>query len=118
MKELRPEAKEAYNVLRTAWKQQFNEDLPEEPDKYCQEILENYPEVGEGDTCPGRHWDEVQVIFRVGMSHIRASIAKTTGDVRPKEMGWEFDPNSMAVVYPVKVMITKYRTIGEMTGRK
>lgn len=118
MKELRPEAREAYNILRAAWKQQFNEYLPEEPDKYCQEVLENYPEVGEGDTCSGIRWDEVQVIFRVGMNHIRATIAKAIGDKSPIEMGWEFDPNSMAVVYPVKVMITKYRTMKEITGRK
>lgn len=118
MKELRPEAQAAYDALRTAWRQQFNEDLSEYPDKNCQEVLENYPEVGEGDTCSLRHWDEIQVIFKVGTNYIRASIARTTGDESPKEMGWEFDPNSMAIVYPVKVMVTRYHTMEEINGRK
>lgn len=118
MKELRPEAQAAYDILRAAWKQQFNEGLPEHPDKNCQEVLENYPEVGEGDTCSLRHWDEVQGIFKVGTNYIRASIARTTGDESPKEMGWEFDPDSMAIVYPVKVMVTRYHTMEEINGRK
>lgn len=117
MCKLRPEAKEAYEHLRAARLGQFKEELPEEPGKETKEILENYPIIFNDPPCEKRHWKEIPTIYRVGDCCIRASIAETTGDLSPEEMGWEFDPNSMAVVYPVRIMVTKYRTLEEINNR-
>lgn len=117
MKELRPESKLALEALRTAWKNQFGDDIPDESSASIKEVLWNYPVLFTDLPCDKRHWVETPTVFKVGDVCIRASMADTTDDISPEEKGWEFDLNSMAIVYPVRVMVTKYRTLEEINKK-
>lgn len=112
---LRDEAKRALEIIKDDYRVKFNEELDEE--KIGRTLLEVYPIFSEGDSCEKRHWVEVQTIFRIGQHAIRASIARTTGDESAQEKGWIFDPNSMAEVFPVRVLVTRYKTLEEIWGR-
>ena len=88
MNSLRPESEETYSKLKEAWKEQFNEDLPEVPDETIADILDNYPVMASQEPCPKVYWNEVPTIYKVGNSYIRASIAESFNGSSPKELGW------------------------------
>lgn len=109
---LRPEAQEAWVVIEQDYKKKFGKEI--EIGDLKQILLSTYSIVDEGDVCLKDNWNEIQTIFRVGDRLIRASIAYSKERDSPEERGWTFDPNSLAIVFPVKVMITRYKTLEEM----
>lgn len=109
---LRQESQKALLVIEQDYRKRFGKEVDMENLKKV--LLSTYSIVGEGDSCPKEYWDEVQTIFKVGDKLIRASIAYSKKEESPEERGWAFDPNSLAIVFPVKVMITRYKTLEEM----
>lgn len=115
MKELRPESQKALKVIEEADPEaisssrailDFFEDHPIYESQYVKE---------EGEL----EWSID--VYKVGYQFIRALIPYYTKPDVPvcqrmcKEV--EFDFNSLAIVYPVKVMMTRYKTLEEINGK-
>lgn len=110
MKELRPESQKALKVIEEADPEaisssrailDFFEDHP---------IYESQHVKEEGEL----EWSID--VYKVGYQFIRALIPYYTKPERMcKEV--EFDFNSLAIVYPVKVMMTRYKTLEEINGK-
>lgn len=109
---LRQESQEALIVIEQDYRKRFGKEV--DIGDLLKTLLSTYSIVGEGDSCPKEYWDEVQTIFKVGDKLIRASIAYGKKKESPEKRGWTFDPNSLAIVFPVKVGITRYKTLEEM----
>lgn len=109
---LRLESQEALLVIEQDYRKRFGKEV--DIGNLKEVLLSTYSIVGEGDSCSKEYWDEVQTIFKVGDKLIRASIAHSKDQSIPEKEGWVFDPNSLAIVFPVKVMITRYKTLEEM----
>ena len=115
MKELRPESDKALKIIADFWAKEDPKWVVTRDNVY--RYLIEHEEVATGDIEEHRLWYIHQVIFKVGNHYIRASIAKTTTDFSAIESGWDFDPNSMAEVFPVKRWVTQYITEAELDGR-
>lgn len=109
---IRQESQEALLVIEQDYRKRFGKEV--DIGGLKETLLSTYAIIGEGDSCPKEYWDEVQTIFKVGDKLIRASIAYSKKGESPEKRGWTFDPNSLAIVFPVKVMITRYKTLEEM----
>lgn len=57
-----------------------------------------------------RHWDEVFVVVEVNGMYIGYEGAHTTGDLSPREAGWEFDSNSICEVVKKEKTIVTYES--------
>ncbi len=54
-----------------------------------------------------RHWDEIEKVVKIEDKYISYGAAYTTGDLSPREAGWEFDINTIQEVFPQEETITK-----------
>lgn len=114
MKELRPESQKALKAI---------EEISPEAianSRTILDFLEDYPIydaqfVEEKD---GIEW--YMDVYKVGYQYIRALVpyVKADGPICQRVCkDAEFDMNSLSIVYPVKVMLTRYKTLEEINGR-
>lgn len=118
MKEIRPESQKALKVI---------EEVSSEAvvsGRAILEFLEDYPIydsqfVKEED---GFEWSID--VYKIGYQFIRALVPYEKCENSSVPIcqrvckNAEFDMNSLAIVYPVKVMLTRYKTLEEINGRK
>lgn len=115
MKELRPESQKALKVIEEASPEavvngrailEFLEDHPIYDSQFVKE---------EGEL----EWSID--VYKVGYQFIRALVpyyAKSDAPVCQRVCkDTEFDMNSLAIVYPVKVLLTRYKTLEEINGK-
>lgn len=118
MKEIRPESQKALEAIK--------EVSPEAvvDGRAILDFLEDYPIydsqfVKEKD---GLEWSID--VYKIDYQFIRALVPYEKCEDPSKPIyqrickDAEFDMNSLAIVYPVKVMLTRYKTLEEINGRK
>ena len=59
-----------------------------------------------------RHWNDTFRVCEIDGLMIGYAFADTTGDMSPKEVGWEFDPSSICEVVKEEVVKTIYKPRG------
>lgn len=118
MKELRHEAQEAYNILANYLAKHTGITNPDE--REVLEILEDHPIHDSSDAFGEGPYEWSVDVYKVGDHFIRAMVPYTPADAtgcQRIDKTAEFDLNSLSVVYPVKVMVTKYKTLEEIKSR-
>lgn len=73
------------------------------------EIVREGKQVYSEVTGSRRWWDEVFTVVEVNGMLIGFDDAHTTGDLSPRETGWEFDPKSICEVEKTEKVITVYQ---------
>jgi hypothetical protein len=56
-----------------------------------------------------RHWDDVFKVVEVNGMLIGYESAHTTGDISPREAGWEFDPSTICEVERKEIKTIVYQ---------
>jgi len=72
------------------------------------EVLRNNKMLFEEKISEHRWWNEHRYIIKVGDVYIGYIYAETTGDMSPREAGYEFDPDSICEMKPIQKTITVY----------
>ena len=79
-----------------------------EDDSLIETLFESGDELYHDVIDSRRWWDDVFVVKKIDGMLIGYMDAKTTGDRSPREVGWEFDKDTICKVKPVEKTITIY----------
>lgn len=99
--------KNALDILNEYWQRTYGDPPVTEADDIY-ERLNEFEAILVDDEDRHRWWITMRKVIQVGDSFISYGDAQTTGDSSPREVGWEFDPESMEVVYPITRTVVDY----------
>lgn len=82
-----------------------------ESDKDIIESIRYGKHVWTGDESERRWWTDCFTVVEVDGMLIGFADAKTTGDDSPRDVGWEFDPETICEVVAKEVVTTVYEPV-------
>ena len=80
-------------------------------DEIIADTIQEAKEVWRDEGSYRRHWRDHFIVVELDSMKIGFMGAATTGDDSPRDKGWEFNPDTICKVEPVKVEVTTYRLV-------
>lgn len=65
----------------------------------------------EGDAEPHRWWITYDAVVKVGHKFVKFTLAKGKEGLRPREIGWVFDVETVHEVWPTQKIVTVYEPV-------